>query len=330
MKKIQAGAISVLLFTIAVSSYAADPLPSWNDGPSKNAIVSFVKDVTSKRSDTYVPPAERIAVFDNDGTLWAEQPLYFQFIFAMDRVKALAPQHPEWQTTDPFKSVLSNDLHGVLAGGNEGLVKLLAATHTGVSAEEFDAVVHDWLKTARHPTSKRPYTDMIYQPMLEVLQYLRKNGFKTFIVSGGNLEFMRPWAEAVYGIPPEQVIGSHFGGKFEARGDGFVVVQSPDSFFLDDGPGKPVGIHTHIGRRPTMAFGNSDGDMQMIQYTTSGPGLRFGLIVHHTDATREWAYDRTSSIGKLDKEIDEATTRGWTEVDMKAEWSRNYPEPAAK
>jgi len=317
---------AVAMVLLCSAAVAADPLPSWNDGPAKDAIVAFVKDVTSKRSDNYVPPAERIAVFDNDGTLWSEQPLYFQFIFAMDRVKALAPRHPEWQTTEPFKSILANDIKGALAGGNEGLIKILAATHTGITSDEFSTIVRDWIKTARHPASKKLYTEMIYQPMLELLEYLRKKDFKTFIVSGGSIEFMRPWAESVYGIPPEQVVGSRFNGKFEARDNGFVVVQSPDSFFLDDGPGKPVGIHTHIGRRPIAAFGNSDGDLQMLQYTTSGPGARFGLIVHHTDADREFAYDRQSSIGKLDKALDEAANRGWSVVDMKREWNVIYPK----
>lgn len=316
---------ALLIFTISATANAADPLPSWNDGPAKDAIVAFVKVVTSKRSEHYVPQAERIAVFDNDGTLWSEQPMYFQFLFAFDRVKELAPQHPEWQSTEPFKSVLANDLHGALAGGTESLLKIVAATHTGLTTEEFAAAVERWLDTARHPTTQRPYTEMVYQPMLEVLQYLRKNGFKTFICSGGNLEFMRPWVEAVYGIPPEQVVGSHLGAKFEQRGDDFVIVQTPESFFMNDGPGKPVGIFTQIGRRPIMAFGNSDGDLQMLQYTTSGRGPRFGLIVHHTDADREWAYDRDSHIGQLNKALDEAASRGWIVVDMQHDWNLIYP-----
>ncbi len=318
--------VSILICIAAVSSHAADPLPSWNDGPSKKAIIAFVKDVTSKRSTNYVPPVERIAVFDNDGTLWSEQPLYFQFIFAMDRVKELAPQHPEWQTTEPFKSILANDTKGALAGGTASLLKIVAATHTGVTTEEFTAAVAEWIETARHPVSHQPYTSMIYQPMLEVLNYLRTNGFKTFIVSGGNEEFMRPWVEKTYGIPPEQIVGSQLGSKFEARGDDFVIVQTPDPFILNDGPGKPVGIITQIGRRPIMAFGNSDGDLQMLQYTTSGKGARFGLIVHHTDAAREFAYDRASSIGKLDKALDEAVAEKWTVVDMKADWNAIYPK----
>ncbi len=317
--------VSLLVVFAAFAARAADPLPSWNDGPSKKAIIAFVEDVTSKRGEHFVPPAERIAVFDNDGTLWAEQPLYFQLMFAFDRVKDLAPQHPEWQTNQPFKSILANDIRGALAGGQGALLQVLAATHTGVTADEFGDIVRRWIASAQHPTSKRLFTQMVYQPMLEVLDYLRKNEFKTFICSGGNLEFMRPWAEQVYGIPPEQVVGTHLGARFEQRGDDFVIVQTPETPFANDGPGKPVGIFMQIGRRPIMAFGNSDGDMQMLQYTTSGKGARFGLIVHHTDGEREWAYDRQSSIGKLDKALDEAAKRGWTVVDMKTEWNTIFP-----
>jgi hypothetical protein len=303
----------------------ADPLPSWNDGPSKKAILDFVARVKTKDSKSYVPPSERVAVFDNDGTLWSEQPMYFEFAFALDRVKALADRHPEWKEKEPFKSVLEGNLKAALAGGEKAAAELVMATHAGMTIEEFHATVLDWLKTARHPRFDRPYTDLVYQPMLEVLAYLRANGFKTFIVSGGGIEFMRPWAEAVYGVPPEQVVGSSGKLKYEIRDGKPVLVKLPEVDLVDDGPGKPVGIQQHIGRRPVMAFGNSDGDLQMLQYTTAGPGPRFGLIVHHTDADREWAYDRTSHVGKLDKALDDAPKAGWAVVDMKAEWKVIYP-----
>jgi hypothetical protein len=308
----------------AVAS-AADGLPSWNDGPAKAAIVDFVARVTTEGGPDFVPAAERIATFDNDGTLWSEQPLYFQLIFTLDRVKALAPQHPEWQTEEPFRSVLANDVKGVLAGGEAGLVKLMGATHAGMTTEEFGAIVQDWLGTARHPKLNRPYTELVYQPMLELLAYLRANGFKTYIVSGGGMEFMRVFSERVYGVPPEQVIGSSGKLKFEMREDGPVLMRLPVIDFIDDKQGKPVGIQKFIGRRPIAAFGNSDGDLQMLQWTTAGDGPRFGLIVHHTDAEREFAYDRKSSIGRLDKALDEAKTRGWTVVSMKEDWKTIYP-----
>ena len=304
---------------------AGDALPSWNDGAAKQAIVDFVARVTAEGGADFVPAAERIAVFDNDGTLWSEQPLYFQFIFTLDRVKALAPQHPEWQTEEPFRSVLANDVKGVLAGGEAGLAKLIGVTHAGMTTEEFSAIVTDWLATARHPKLKRPYTELVYQPMLELLAYLRANGFKTYIVSGGGMEFMRTFSERVYGVPPEQVIGSSGKLKFEMRESGPVLLRLPVIDFIDDKQGKPVGIHKFIGRRPIAAFGNSDGDLQMLQWTTAGDGPRFGLIVHHTDAEREFAYDRESRIGKLDKALDEAKMRGWTIVSMKDDWKAIYP-----
>jgi hypothetical protein len=311
------------------SAEPSDPLPSWNDGPTKKAITDFVARVTQTDSSDFVPVPERIAVFDNDGTLWAEQPMYFQLAFAIDRVKALAPEHPEWKDKEPFKSILAGDVKAALAGGEKAIAEVIAATHAGMTVEEFHEIVTEWLATAKHPTLKRPYTECVYQPMLELLAYLRANGFKTFIVSGGGVEFMRPWAERVYGIPPEQVVGSRIRmkcvtlsklGGSEVPEPGPALVRLPEIDFVDDGPGKPVGIQQQIGRRPIAAFGNSDGDLQMIQWTTAGSGPRFGLIVHHTDAEREWAYDRTSHIGKLDKALDEADVRVWTVVDMKRDW----------
>jgi phosphoglycolate phosphatase-like HAD superfamily hydrolase len=305
----------------------ADPLLSWNDGEAKQAIVGFVDRVTEDGGPDFVPPAERIATFDNDGTLWAEQPIYFQFAFAMDRVKALAPQHPEWQDTQPFKAALEGDREALAASGEKGLLQIVMATHAGMTTDEFRATVAEWLATARHPRFERPYTELAYQPMLELLDYLRAEGFKTFIVSGGGVEFMRVFAERVYGIPPEQVVGSSGVVKFELRPDGEPVLTKEGKVeFVDDGPGKPVGINRFIGRRPIMAFGNSDGDLQMLQWTTAGDSPRFGLIVHHTDAEREWAYDRESHIGKLDKALDEAAAKGWTVVDMKNDWQTIFAE----
>jgi phosphoglycolate phosphatase-like HAD superfamily hydrolase len=324
-----------LLFVIAVgfalvcngpaSAQAADPLPSWNDGKARQAIIAFVDRVTRQGSPDFVPPAERIATFDNDGTLWAEQPVYFQLLFALDRVKALAPQHPEWKEKEPFASLLKGDLESALAGGERSILEIIMATHAGMTTEEFEKIVKDWIATAKHPTTKRPYTEMVYQPMLEVLAYLRANGFRTFIVSGGGIEFMRPWAEAVYGIPPEQIVGSSIKTKFELRDGKPVLVRLPELNFIDDKDGKPVGINAHIGRRPIAAFGNSDGDLQMLQWTTAGPGPRFALYVHHTDAEREWAYDRESSIGRLDKGLDEAQAKGWIVADMKQDWKVIFP-----
>jgi hypothetical protein len=314
-----------LVFVVLAIAQTADPLPSWNDGNAKLSIIAFVAKVTKEGSPDYVPPAERIATFDNDGTLWAEQPMYFQLIFALDRVKALAPQHPEWKDNEPFASLLKGDVKTALAGGEHSILEIVMATHAGMTTEEFDKDVKNWLATAKHPTTKRPYTEMVYQPMLEVLAYLRANGFKTFIVSGGGIEFMRPWTEKVYGIPPEQVVGSSIKTKFEMRDGKPVLVRFPELNFLDDKGDKPVGIQQYIGRRPIAAFGNSDGDLQMLQWTTAGQGPRFALYVHHTDAKREWAYDRESSIGRLDKGLDEAQAKGWTVVDMKQDWKVIYP-----
>jgi hypothetical protein len=304
---------------------AADSLPSWNEGEAKRSVVDFVQRVTTAGGTDFVPVTERIAVFDNDGTLWAEKPMYVQLAFALDRVKALGPTHPQWKDKQPFKAALAGDLKTVAAGGEHALLELVMATHAGMTTEAFAQVVKDWLATARHPRLNRPYTEFVYQPMLELLAYLRANGFKTFIVSGGGIEFMRPWTEQVYGIPPEQVIGSSIKTQFELRDGAPVLVRLPEINFIDDKAGKPVGIQMHIGRRPIAAFGNSDGDLQMLQWTTIGPGPRFGLIVHHTDAVREYAYDRQSSVGRLDKALDEAKRQGWTIVDMKQDWKRIFP-----
>jgi len=316
--------LGLLLFTIGATTQAADPLPSWNTGEAKQAIFKFVKTVSTAGSSGFVPPPQRIAVFDNDGTLWAEQPMYFQLFFAIDRVKQLAPKHPEWKDKQPFKAVLEGDLKTVFAGGEHALLELVMATHADNTTEEFAWDVDDWLATARHPRTGRPFTDMVYQPMLELLDYLRSNGFKTYIVSGGGIEFMRPWTEKVYGIPPEQVIGSSIKTKFVLRHGEPVLMRLPEINFIDDKAGKPVGINQHIGRRPLAAFGNSDGDLQMLQWTAAGSGKRFCLYVHHTDAEREWAYDRDSKIGRLDKGLDEAQARGWTVVDMQHDWKHIF------
>jgi hypothetical protein len=302
-----------------------DPLPSWKTGPVKERIVNFVTAVTNETAPGYVPPGERIAVFDNDGTLWSERPVYFQLLFAIDRIKALAPQHPEWKTQQPFKAVLENDMDVLADAGEKGLLQLVMASHAGMTTEEFSQIVTQWLATAQHPRFKRPYTELVFQPMLELLDYLRANGFKTFIVSGGGIEFMRPWVESVYGIPPEQVVGSSIKTQFEMRDGVPVLVRLPEVNFINDKAGKPVGINEYIGRRPIAAFGNSDGDLQMLQWTAAGKGRRFMLLVHHTDAEREYAYDRRSHVGKLDKALDEANKRGWTVVDMKNDWKVIYP-----
>jgi hypothetical protein len=314
-------AASLLLGLAAPST--AQPLASWNDGPAKEAIVQFVTDVTTKGTERYVDPDDRIAVFDNDGTLWPEQPMPFQFVFALDRVKALAPQRPEWKDREPYKSILDGDLRSALAGGEKAAAELMVATHSGMTTEEFAAQVRAWIATARHPRFGRRYTELAYRPMLELLAYLRDSGFTTYIVSGGGIEFMRAWARDVYGVPPERVIGSQGKVAFEMRGDVPVLVKLPQIDLLDDAAGKPVGIHKHIGRRPIAAFGNSDGDLQMLQWATAGPGPRFGLIVHHTDGEREWAYDRAPPL-VLDKALDAAKARGWTVVDMKRDWKRVY------
>jgi len=307
-----------------VSFAQTDPLRSWNDGPSKQAIVKFVSGAVQRGGPAYIAPADRIAVFDNDGTLWAEQPIYFQFAFSLDRVKALAPQHPEWKTTQPFQAVLEGDMRALGASGQRGLADIVIATTTGVTTEEYARLVSEWLRTARHPRFKVAYPDLVYEPMLELLAYLRGNSFKTFIVSGGDTDFMRTFALRAYGIPPEQVVGSTVETVFEANDGKYSLLRQPKMDFIDDGPGKPVGINKFIGRRPVFTFGNSDGDHQMLQWTAAGTGPRFMGIVHHTDAEREFAYDRQSSIGRLDKALDEAAEKGWTVVDMKSEWRRVF------
>ncbi|MDF0673681.1 MAG: HAD family hydrolase [Nitrospira sp.] len=317
--------VTVVHVADSLPAIGPDPLSSWNDGPVKKSLLDFVSRVTTEGGPGFVPAAERIAVFDNDGTLWAEQPIYFQVQFALDRVKALAPQHPEWKTKQPFKALLEGDKKTFAAGGERALLEVLAVSHSGMTTDEFDRIVKNWLATATHPRFKHPYYEMVYQPMLELLAYLRANGFKTFIVSGGGVEFMRAWVEKVYGIPPEQVIGSTGKQKFEMRNGQPVIVKLPAVDFIDDKEGKPLGIQKFIGRRPIFAFGNSDGDLQMLQWTAAGSGLRFMGLVHHTDAEREWAYDRTSHIGKLDKALDEAIAKSWTVVDMKRDWKRMFP-----
>jgi phosphoserine phosphatase len=315
----------VVTVVSATAAWAADPLPSWNDTAPKKAIVTFVEKVTEQGSPDFVPPPERIAVFDNDGCLWSEQPMYFQAFFIFDRIKQLAPQHPEWETREPFASVLKGDMKSALSGGEHALIEMAMATHAGTTTEEFDKLVTDWIATAKHPKTGRFYTEMVFQPMLEVLAYLRANGFKTFIVSGGGIEFMRVFSEKVYGIPPEQVIGSSIRTKFEMREGKPVLVRLPELNFVDDKEGKPVGINQHIGRRPIAAFGNSDGDLPMLEWTAAGDGKRLMVYIHHTDGEREWAYDRDSSIGRLDKGLDEALANNWTLVDMKKDWKVIYP-----
>ena len=323
---VSAAALLALGASSTVTLAARDPLPSWNDGPAKQAIVAFVRATTDKGSPKFVPPPERIATFDNDGTLWCEQPVYFQFLFALDRVKALAPQHPEWKEKEPFASILKGDSKAALAGGVRAMLEIVMATHAGMTTEEFEQTVKDWLVTARHPKFKRPYTECVYQPMLELLAYLRANGFKTFIVSGGGIEFMRPWTEKVYGIPPEQVVGSSIKTKFELRDGKPVLVRLPEINFIDDKDGKPVGIDEHIGRRPIAAFGNSDGDREMLEYTQGGGGARLMMLVHHDDATREFAYGAESKIGTFsDALMAEAKKNAWTVISMKDDWKRIFP-----
>ena len=316
-----AGAIA---FSRSPALAQSDPLPSWNDGKARQSILDFVNAVTREGAPNFVPAAERIATFDNDGTLWVEQPMYTQLSFALDRVKALAPMHPEWKQKQPFKAVLGGDMKAVAASGERGLVELVMATHAGMTIEEFERIVKEWLSTARQPRFKRPYTELVYQPMLELLAYLRANGFKTFIVSGGGIEFMRPWSEQIYGVPPEQVVGSSIKTRFQMRRDIPELFRLPEINFVDDGAGKPVGINEHIGRRPIAAFGNSDGDLQMLQWATKSGGRRFGLIVHHTDGEREYAYDRKSRFGHLDKALDAAALNDWTVVSMNDDWKRIF------
>jgi phosphoglycolate phosphatase-like HAD superfamily hydrolase len=317
---------AILFAGLAAALAQTDPLPSWNDGAVKKSITDFVARVTTPGSPDFVPEPERIATFDNDGTLWAEQPFYFQMAFAFDRIREMAPQHPEWKTKEPFRSLIKGDVATAAKMGEKGLLAVVAATHSGMTVPQFDAQVSDWIKTARHPRFKRPYNELVYQPMLEVLTYLRANGFKTFIVSGGGMDFMRPWAPAAYGIPPQQIVGSSGVTQFRLNKDGKgELFKTAKVDFIDDGPGKPVGINRNIGRQPIIAFGNSDGDLQMLQYTTSGTGARLGVYVHHDDAVREYAYDRTSQIGRLDKGLDEAPKWGWPVISMKNDWKVIFP-----
>lgn len=304
-----------------------DPLPSWNDGAARQAIVSFVTAVTEEGGPDFVAPADRIATFDNDGTLWSEQPMYVQLAFALDRVRAMAPDHPEWTDTEPFKSVLDGDIEGLAASGKKGLLEIIAATHAGMSTDDFAKIVEGWIATAKNAETGRLDTQMIYKPMRELIDYLKANDFKVFIVSGGGVSFMRPWTGETYGIPPENVVGSSIKLKYDATSGSPKILRLPEIDFVDDGPGKPVGIQKFIGKRPIAAFGNSDGDYQMLQWTATGPGRRLGMIVHHDDAAREFAYDRQSHFGKLDKALDDASKYGWTVISMKADWMQIFPAP---
>jgi hypothetical protein len=318
---IAAALAAMLALATTVARATADPLPSWNDGATKKWITDFVAKVTKEGSPDFIPPEERIATFDNDGTLWCEQPIYFQLMFAFDRVKALAPEHPEWKTKEPFASLLKGDVKGALAGGEKAIFQIVAATHTGMSTEEFEKIVKDWIATAKHPKFKRPLTECVYQPMVELLAYLRANGFKTFIVSGGGIEFMRPWTEKVYGVPPEQVVGSSVKTKYEMRDGKPVLMRLPEMNFINDKTGKPIGINEHIGRRPIAAFGNSDGDQQMLEWTQAGDGARLMMLVHHDDAMREFAYGAESKIGTFsDALMTEAKKNSWTVISMKNDW----------
>ncbi|MCW5889876.1 MAG: haloacid dehalogenase-like hydrolase [bacterium] len=324
--------LAAALVVVAVAAFAAatparaadDPLPSWNDGPRKQAILRFVEE-TSRPGPSFVPVPERIATFDNDGTLWVEMPFYTQLAFAIARVKALAPRHPEWTTKQPFADLLAGNVKGALAAGEPAIVELVMVTHANTTTAEFERIVTDWIATAKHPRWDRPYTELVYQPMLELMAHLRANGWKTYIVSGGGVEFMRPWTERVYGVPPEQVVGSSAVTKWQVEPSGPVLFREAKIFFVDDGPGKPVGINAFIGRRPRLAFGNSDGDQQMLEWTAAGDGPRFMGLVHHTDAAREYAYDRRSDIGRLDEALGEATAKGWSIVDMQHDWKRIFP-----
>jgi len=318
-------ALAAILFVSTASAQEPDPLPSWNDGASKQAIVDFVTKVTEPESADYVPIKDRVATFDNDGTLWLEQPMYTQLAFALDRVKELAPDHPEWKDTQPFKAVLDDDMEALAASGEKGLAQLVAVTHAGMSPEEFQQIVGDWLAKAKDKRFDRGYTNLVYQPMLELLSYLRDKGFATYIVSGGGIEFLRNFSDSVYGIPPAQVVGSSIETKYEVVDGKPTLMRLPEVHFVDDKEGKPVGINEYIGQRPIAAFGNSDGDYQMLDWTTAGEGARLGLIVHHTDAEREYAYDRDSSVGRLDKALTDAPAKGWVVVDMKNDWKEIFP-----
>jgi len=310
-----------------INNEIIDPLPSWNEGTTKQAIIDFVTKTTTVNNAGFIPVEDRIATFDNDGNLWSEQPMYFQLIYAIDEIKRMAPDHPEWKTTQPYKAILEGDIATALAGGERAILGLVMSTHSGMTTEEFDQTVKDWIASAKHPKTGLHYNEMIFQPMLELLNYLRDNGYKTFIVSGGGIDFMRAWVEGAYGIPPDQVVGSSGKVKYEVGEDGIPkLVKLPELNFIDDKEGKPIGIHQYIGKRPVFASGNSDGDYQMLQWTTTATKYpRFGLLLHHTDAEREWAYDRESSIGRLNKGLDEANEKGWTVIDMKKDWKVIYP-----
>lgn len=317
----------ILAMAAAIGPAWAQDLPSWNEGPVKDAIIDFVTAATTEGGPGWVEPEDRIATFDNDGTLWTEHPVYFQFMFVSDRIRHLAPRHPEWKLQPPFKGILEGDTKAVAASGEHGVTELMAVTHAWMTAEAFEEIVSDWISTARHPRFDRPYDSLIYQPMVELMDYLRDNGFQTWIVSGGGADFMRPWADDAYGIPPQQIIGSQIAEDYQIIEGKPQFMRKPQVFFVDDGPGKPVGIHRHIGKRPVMAFGNSDGDYQMLEYTTSGDGPSLAMIVHHTDGDREYAYDRDTHIGRLDKAMTDAPAKGWHLIDMARDWSTIYPEP---
>lgn len=320
------GACLISLCLIIPGAFAqSGPLPSWNDREAKQEIVEFVTATTTK-GESYVAPSDRIAVFDNDGTLWSEQPMYVQLAFVLDRIKKMAPDHPEWKDKEPYKSVLAGDLKGIAASGEKGVAELVAATHAGMTSDEFTQIASDWIATAKHPKTGKLYTQMVYQPMLELIDYLHANDFKVFIVSGGGIEFMRPWTEEVYGIPAERVVGSSIKTEFDVVDGEPVIKRLAAIDFIDDKQGKPLGILSHIGKRPVAAFGNSDGDFQMLQWTTAGEGERLGLLVHHNDADREVAYDRKSTFGKLDKGLDEAPEMGWVVVSMKDDWKQIFPD----
>lgn len=318
-------ALTLMILSSVTASQSQDPLPSWNDGPNKQAIIEFVTKTTDQNQASFIPPTRRIATFDNDGTLWSEQPLYFQAIYIFDRIRELAPEHQEWQQKEPYASVLNGDSKSALAGGKQALLEMLMGTHAAVTASEFSESVADWLASARHPDSGKPYTAMVYKPMLELLDYLRDNDFKVFIVSGGGIDFLRVFAEEVYGVPPEQVVGSSLKAKYEIRNGLPVIVKQAEVDFIDDKAGKPVGIHRYIGRRPILAVGNSDGDFEMLEWTSAGEGPSLAMIVHHDDAKREWAYDRESHIGRLVRGLDEGPQRGWKIISMKKDWNLIYP-----
>ena len=322
-------ALTLVALAVPPASGGEDPLPSWVEGPTKRAIVDFVGRVSDEGGPDFVPVADRVAVFDNDGTLWCEQPVYVQAVFVRDRIRALAGRHPEWRETPPYSAVLDGDRDALAALGEKGVAELVSATHSGMTVDEFRRIAERWIASARHPRFDRPYTQCVYQPMIELLECLRSHGFETFIVSGGGIEFMRPWTGPVYGIPPEQVVGSTIRTTYEEVDGRAELVRLPEIDFIDDKAGKPVGIGRHIGRRPIAAFGNSDGDYEMLRYTTEGPGPRLGLIVHHTDADREYAYDRDSPVGRLDRALDEADGRGWIVADMARDWARIFPPPSS-